>query len=198
MDTASLRIPAFLEGRGKIMSTPIQVRWGPLYQDLLDGRFTLQRRPKLQGPLYELCAQNQQDDPVEYPVTTPGTPELPFVQLRALVKNMTIHPLTQRPVTATFVFQPVEEVVRVKVPIRFVNEEKCIGLKNGGWLNEVIGSLEIRVDPFIEPPTQAEIDVKDMDVSHKRRVRDAIFKGKGGGCEAILDPDTVVTIMSRR
>ena len=162
-----------------------------LYQDLHRGVMARQPGGKVyfSGPLYELDLHSKEGE--RYPENAP------FKRIRVMPVNMTIHPLTEQPVGVEFVYRPVEEAVRVHVPIRLINEEKCHGLRNGGWPNCLLKSLEVAVAPFTVPPIYATLDIAGLGVKDRKYVRDMEFRGKEQGCRTVLKEDTLAFVVSK-
>lgn len=187
-----------MEGRGKIPSCSIQVQWKPLDEDCRSGSIVLQRlgKYKLQGPLYELEALPSPTSHSRPPIVTDKTPPLPFRKTRAILKDMFLDPLSDQPMSATFVIQPTDEFARVRLPIRYLNEEKCPGLKVG-FLNEFVTGVDVRVPPNVKPPMRAYLDLEGLCVRKKRFVRDLKFDGMDQGCEVTLHADTPLAIITK-
>src|SRR5262245_765303 len=55
----------------------------------------------------------------------------------ALPKEMQVHPVTDEVIHADFLRVDENSRIDVQVPVRFLNTEKCVGLKRGGVLNIV-------------------------------------------------------------
>lgn len=195
------RIPAFFEGRGILPSANIQVKWRQIEKDYVAGLCPVQRRGKYkrQGPLYELQASSDYSSSIiSNPELTFTTPTISFDRVQVVMRNLVPHPVTERPVSATFVLQPSEEAMKIRVPLRYLNEEKCVGLTDG-WLNRLHRSVEVRVPPHVNPPLSAELDIGGMKVKEKKFARDVRVPEPGSGYEIILPPpDTLVLRISKR
>lgn len=105
--------------------------------------------------------------------------------------------ITEAVKTIEFLYCPEDELVRVRVPITYINEEKCPGLREGGWLNRVQQNVDINVAPFTEAPLYATQDVGGMGIKDRKTLGELQFQGKGNGCQTILADDTVATIISK-
>lgn len=167
----------------------------PLFKDFRNGAFVLQRRgkTKFSGPLYELRVEAGTTD--EYGNII-DVSNIPFERIRVLPHNMEVHPLTESPVSVSLRYAPENEPVRVRVPIRCINEEKCKGLRDGGWLNRLHRSIDINVAPHTVPPLYATLDVADMSMKEKRSISDLSFRGKGQGCRPVLPGDVPAVMIS--
>src|SRR3982751_5648515 len=82
---------------------------------------------------------------------------------RTLPKDVQFHPVTDRPLHVDFLRISEHSSVHVAVPIRFVGEERCRGLKRGGVLNAVRHELELVCDAA-SIPDEIEIDLAGMDI----------------------------------
>src|SRR6187551_286954 len=63
--------------------------------------------------------------------------------VRALPKDVALHPVTDRPLHADFLRLAKDAKIQVAVPVVFVNEDDSPGLKKGGVLNVVRHDLEL-------------------------------------------------------
>lgn len=122
---------------------------------------------------------------------------LPVDRLRVKSHNMELHPLTDVPRTAAFLYCPEHEPVRVRIPIRYINRDKAPGLKEGGWLNRIIPYIDVSVAPRTKAPLFATLDVAGMRIKDRRRITDVQFEGKGNGCRPVLADDIVTTVVSK-
>ena len=186
------RIPGFLQGRGKEADVLLRVPLKPINDDYNAGLYALQKRGKVRfcGPLYELTIR---PDPEGFAdnVSIPETP------VRVQPMGMLVHPLTDVPVGLNLVLRPYDEPVRVRVPIRYINEEKCTGLRYSGWVNPIIQYIDINVAPGVRPPLFATQDLAGMKLYAKATVGELEFEGKGAGCRTVLPHDEVSTIVSK-
>jgi large subunit ribosomal protein L25 len=89
--------------------------------------------------------------------------ELGGEKMRVLPREIQLHPVTDEPLHADFVYVSKGATVTVEVPVVFLNEEECPGLKKGGVLNVVRRELEL-VCPADAIPEQIELDLGQADV----------------------------------
>jgi large subunit ribosomal protein L25 len=78
--------------------------------------------------------------------------------VRVLPREVQLHPVTDDPVHADFVRVSAGGRVTVEVPVVFLNEETCPGLKRGGVLNIVRRDLELNC-PADAIPAEIAIDL---------------------------------------
>lgn len=123
-------------------------------------------------------------------------PDIPFERIRVKAQNMELNGITEVPKTITFLYCPEEEPVRVRVPIRYINEEKAQGLREG-YLNRIVQNVDINVAPFCQAPLYAVQDVGGMKLKDRRYLGELTFEGKGMGCRTVLPDDMIATMISR-
>lgn len=83
--------------------------------------------------------------------------------VRVLPRDIQLHPVSDEPIHADFVFVSRGAKVTVEVPVVFLNEEECPGLKAGGVLNVVRREVEL-VCPADSIPEQLELDLIKAEV----------------------------------
>lgn len=83
--------------------------------------------------------------------------------VRVLPYDVQAHPVTDLPMHVDFVRARAGATVTVDIPVAFVNEDICRGLKRGGVLNVVRREIEV-VCPVDAIPERIEVDLKDADI----------------------------------
>ncbi|EFH13087.1 50S ribosomal protein L25/general stress protein Ctc [Pseudoroseomonas cervicalis] len=78
--------------------------------------------------------------------------------VRCLMREVQFHPVKDSPLHVDFQRLAPGQMIRVKVPVVFQNEESAPGIKEGGVLNVVRRELEVLSDPD-QVPEQFEIDL---------------------------------------
>lgn len=81
---------------------------------------------------------------------------------KVLVRDIQLHPVTDRPIHIDFMRVNAKSSVHVHVPLHFI-ETNCPGLKSGGVLNQVLHSLEI-VAPADSIPSHLDIILEGMQI----------------------------------
>lgn len=89
--------------------------------------------------------------------------------LKVLRKDISVHPLTRRPVHLDFLAPDMTQSVRVFVEVRFVG--KAEGTKEGGVFNAVAREVEIECLPT-EIPEFFELDVTPVQLDESLHVSD--------------------------
>lgn len=127
-----------------------------------------------QSHLYEVAVK---DGPVE----------------RALMREVQFDPVTDRPLHVDFQRLAPGARIRVKVPVTFLHEETCPGLKAGGVLNVVRREVEVMAEPE-SVPEKFEIDLAEAKIGDSLRwsaVKDAF-----GAKPVIANRDFVVATVA--
>lgn len=192
-----------LQPRGLLGLTediPLDVPLAPLRAAHLAGLLPLQARGKVKftGPLFTLLLHPPSPAAIR-PWAPPGAPVPPppaVAALRARPVNILVHPLTDLPVCVGFVAAPPGRAVRVRVPVRAINAEKCPGVKTGGWINVLQRAVDVAVAPGVAPPLFATVDVGGLGIKERLPLSALEFEGKGQGCRLVLPGDTVSTVIS--
>lgn len=111
---------------------------------------------------------------------------------RTLMRDVQLHPVTDRPVHIDFQRVAAGTRIRVAVPVQFLNEENCPGIKAGGVLNAVRREIEVLADPDAVPAA-FEIDLGAAGIGDSLRwssVRD------NHGARAVITRDFVVATIA--
>jgi large subunit ribosomal protein L25 len=108
---------------------------------------------------------------------------------KTLVRELQRDPLNRQPLHIDFQELVAGEKVNVSVPLRFVGA--ALGVKEGGILEEVMHSIEVRVDPA-NIPDHIDVDVSALTIGHGLHVRDITLPA---GLEVLDDPNnTIATV----
>ncbi|MGI9510315.1 MAG: 50S ribosomal protein L25/general stress protein Ctc [Geminicoccaceae bacterium] len=83
--------------------------------------------------------------------------------VRVLPREVQLHPVTDEPMHADFVYVSRGATVTVEVPVLFLNEEECPGIKRGGVLNVVRREVEL-ICPADSIPEKIELDLAEADI----------------------------------
>ena len=82
---------------------------------------------------------------------------------RVLPRDVQFHPVSDKPEHVDFLRVGEATRLRVAVPVRFMNQEKCPGLKRGGVLNIVRRAVEVYC-PANAIPSQIEVNLEGLDI----------------------------------
>jgi len=112
---------------------------------------------------------------------------------RCLMREVQFHPVKDTPVHVDFQRLAPGQLIRVKVPVAFLNEDTAPGLKEGGVLNVVRRDLEVLSDPD-QVPDQFEIDLANAGIGDSLRWSNVI--DAKGTKPVILGRDFVVATIA--
>ena len=114
--------------------------------------------------------------------------------VRTLPKDVSFHPVTDRPLHVDFLRISEHAKVTVNVPVHFINELAAPGIKRGGVLNVVRHELELVCDAA-EIPDEIPVDLTGFEVGDSIHIS-AVTLPKGV-TSAISDRDyTIATIVA--
>ena len=115
-------------------------------------------------------------------------------QVRALPKDVALHPVSDRPTHVDFLRLSRDAKIQVAVPVVFVNEEESPGLKKGGVLNVVRHELEL-VCESDKIPDEIRLDVTGLDIGDSIHISHVSLPA--GSLSAITDRDfTSATVVA--
>jgi large subunit ribosomal protein L25 len=113
-----------------------------------------------------------------------------------LVRDVQIHPVTDRVLHVDFLRVSPKTTLKVNVPVHFSNQETSPGLKKGGTLNVVRHDVEL-VCQATNIPEVLEIDLSAVQIGDAIKIRGV--KLPAGAKPAIADRDfTIATIAAPR
>ncbi|MXP62355.1 50S ribosomal protein L25/general stress protein Ctc [Roseomonas sp. M0104] len=87
---------------------------------------------------------------------------------RCLMREVQFHPVKDTPIHVDFQRLAPGQLIRVKVPVVFQNEDSAPGIKEGGVLNVVRREVEVMSDPD-QVPEQFEIDLASAAIGDSLR-----------------------------
>ncbi len=112
---------------------------------------------------------------------------------RALMRDIQLHPVSDRPIHVDFQRLAAGERIKVAVQVVFTGEESSVGLKRGGVLNVVRHTVEVNVDPD-HIPERFEVDLSALDINDNVRWSD--IAQTEGAIPAITDRDFVIATVA--
>lgn len=114
--------------------------------------------------------------------------------VRTLPKDVAFDPVTDRPVHADFLRISEHATVTVSVPVHFIDEDECAGIKRGGVLNIVRHEVELVVDAA-DIPDDVTVSLKGFEVGDSIHI--SAVSLPAGAKPAIDDRDfTLATIVA--
>ena len=87
---------------------------------------------------------------------------------RCLMREVQFHPVTDRPIHVDFQRLAPGARIRVKVPVQFLHEDTCPGLKAGGVLNVVRREIEVMAEPE-NVPEAFQVDLAEAAIGASLR-----------------------------
>jgi large subunit ribosomal protein L25 len=111
---------------------------------------------------------------------------------RTLMRDIQFHPVSDRPIHVDFQRLAAGQKIRVKVPVTFLNEDTCPGIKTGGVLNVVRRDIEVFADPD-QVPDSFEIELAAAEIGDSLRwsvVKDSF------GTKPVVERDFVVATIA--
>ncbi len=118
---------------------------------------------------------------------------------KVILKDMQRHPFKPKVTHMDFQRVSAKQVITMQVPLHFLNEDKCVGVKNGGIIQHQMNTVEI-VCAAKDLPEYLEIDVADLDVNDVFHLSD-IKLSKGIQISDLIqgeDHDHAVVTVHRR
>jgi large subunit ribosomal protein L25 len=83
---------------------------------------------------------------------------------QAIVKDLQRHPAKDRIMHADFLRIQMDQAITVEVPLHFLNEDSCLGVRQGGGnVSHNMTSIDISCLPG-DLPEYIEVDIKDLDL----------------------------------
>jgi large subunit ribosomal protein L25 len=111
---------------------------------------------------------------------------------RVLPRDIQFDPVKDLPIHVDFQRVSGDGTIRVSVPVQFLNEDTCPGLKRGGVLNIVRHEVEVNC-PSDAIPAHFEIDLAEVDIGDSIHI--SAVKLPAGVTPTITDRDfTVATL----
>lgn len=86
-------------------------------------------------------------------------------------KAVQFHPVTDRVIHVDFIFVNEKDKIKVKVPVHYINKDKCIGAKQGGVINVLRHEIEVLCGAK-EIPDFFEVDLTKLEIANSYHVSD--------------------------
>tara|TARA_B100001093_G_scaffold226791_1_gene217335 strand:- start:55 stop:732 length:678 start_codon:yes stop_codon:yes gene_type:complete len=94
---------------------------------------------------------------------------------KAILKDLQRHPSKSLILHADFLRVEMDQVITVEVPLRFVNEESCVGVKQGGGnISRNMASLEVSCLPG-DLPEYIEVDIESVGVGESIHMSELVL-----------------------
>ena len=101
---------------------------------------------------------------------------------RVIARDVQLHPVRDTILHADFLRLGKGAKIAVEVPVRFLNEETCPGLKSGGVLNVVRYTVELNC-PADNIPEDIELDLIEASMGDSLHISEVTLPN---GCEPVI------------
>ncbi|MEZ5823424.1 MAG: 50S ribosomal protein L25/general stress protein Ctc [Geminicoccaceae bacterium] len=116
-------------------------------------------------------------------------------KIRVVPREAQLHPVSDFPLHLDFIRAAKGATITVEIPVNFLNEDTCPGIKRGGVLNIVRREIEL-VCPIDHIPEQLEVDLANCDIGDSVHISQVTLPGDV--TPTITDRDfTICTIVGR-
>ena len=112
--------------------------------------------------------------------------------IKVLTKDVQLHPVTDRPLHVDFLRVDQNTKLTIAVPVTFINQATCPGIKLGGILNVVTPEIHIVCSPD-KIPHSIQIDLSSLKIGDNIHASDlklpegvSAFKGHGDETIAVI------------
>ncbi len=95
---------------------------------------------------------------------------------KVILKDIQYHPVTLYPLHVDFFAVNDAEKVRFSIPIRYLNTDKCVGIKRGGYLNKIYRRLPLICLPA-HAPESIDIDTMNFNIGDVVKVGELNLSG---------------------
>ena len=92
------------------------------------------------------------------------TLEMGKEKIQVIARDLQFHPVTDIALHIDFQRVSKDSKLNVFVPVEYINEDKCPGLKIGGMLNVIIHNLEV-ICPATDIPNKITIDLSGTNIN---------------------------------
>ncbi len=128
-------IPAVIYGDNQTPET-IAIDYNTLWKQILKGHFT--------ATVFDIDVEGKK-------------------KIRVIPRDVQVDPVKDFPIHVDFLRVGKDGIIRVAVPVKFINETLSPGLKRGGILNIVRHEVEVFC-PFDRIPDQFEVNLEGLDI----------------------------------
>jgi large subunit ribosomal protein L25 len=92
----------------------------------------------------------------------------------AIPRDIQLNPVSDKIEHADFMQVDEKSVIKVRVPVHFLNTDKSVGLKRGGVLNIVAHEVEL-LCPVASIPKSVDVDVAALEIGNSVHSRDLVL-----------------------
>jgi large subunit ribosomal protein L25 len=102
---------------------------------------------------------------------------------KAILKDIQRHPAKARILHMDFMRVDENQALKVRVPLHFINEESCVGVKEGGVITHAMVDVEVLCLPSVLPE-YIEVDLSAIEIGGSIHLTDVVFP-EGVDCVAL-------------
>lgn len=114
---------------------------------------------------------------------------------KAIVREIQYHKTTYDILHLDFQELLDNQPVEVNVPVDCLGVVDAVGVKLGGFVRLVKRHVKVRCESSNEMPEKFELDIRDMNIGHARRVSDLTIPK---GVTPLLKPEDVLVVIAKR
>lgn len=114
--------------------------------------------------------------------------------VEAILKDVQYNVTNYDVIHLDFLLLNKEKKINVNVPVRFTSVADCVGIKQGGFVRQVMRSIRVRCSPK-KLPKEFSLDVKDLGMRQSKRVQDVQVPD---GVEILAPLNEVVVVIAKR
>lgn len=115
--------------------------------------------------------------------------------MQVIAREAHLHPVSDEALHLDFIRAGTGSVVTVMVPVLFLNEERCPGVKKGGVLNVIRREVEL-VCPVDSMPDHVEADLGKLEINDTVRISDIALPD--GVHPSITDRDFMIATITSK
>ncbi len=176
---------------GKLKSEISQMRHKGDIPGILYGQGADNVKIRIEGEGFHAAIRKM---PKGFLPTTVFEFEIDGKKVKAIAKDVQYDPVTYQVLHVDLLVLQDKVPVKVNVPIEFVGEADCVGIKLGGFLRPVIRHVRVSCLPK-DMPEKFEIDVREMRIGNSRRIGDL---GMPAGVKSLVAEQAVVVTIAKR
>jgi large subunit ribosomal protein L25 len=109
-------------------------------------------------------------------------------------RDIQLHPVNDRVLHADFYRVEQGEAIKVTVPVRFINADRCVGIRRGGALNVVRYSLELYCQPDAIPE-HIDVDLLKLNIGESVHISHVALPE---GARPVIDRDYTIAAVAGR
>ena len=112
---------------------------------------------------------------------------------KAVVKEVQYHPTTYQVLHLDFLVLEPKVAVEVKVPLQWMGEADCVGVKLGGFIRPVKRHVKVRCLPE-NIPSDFKIDIQSLEIGQAKRV----FDIEPGQTDVLAKPKEILVTIAKK